>query len=408
MAAPAMGATLWSAGGWRSRGIAGWLLSALAAFSVLTIAMIGFAMIHPVRFDSLLGLLGAASLIFPLHLLIVAAAMAGLAFLARAWRARLAAALFTTAALLSTAIALWPSLALWRFAEREDVGLSLGDYIANANHLNLGPPQLDRSVVYSVAPDGTKLLLDVWPAAGDAGGALRPAFVRVHGGAFIHGNRSDMPDWDRWFNRLGYDVFDIEYRLPPPVRWRDEIGDVKCALGWVVAHAGDYGVDPARISVTGFSAGATLAMLAAYSAGDPRVPPSCSVPPVAIRSVVNLYGVSDMPLLYDTSPSRAYVQDASVQYIGGSPAEFPDRHAAVSPLTYIGPASPPTISFLGANDRIVVSGQLYDLDDSLKRAGATSEVYLLPASDHGFDVNWGGFATQFARAKIREFLRRYR
>jgi hypothetical protein len=36
-----------------------------------------------------------------------------------------------------------------------------------------------------------------------------------------------------------------------------------------------------------------------------------------------------------------------------------------------------------------------------------SEAYLLPATDHGFDVNWGGFATQFARAKIAAFLKRY-
>ncbi len=394
------------------RGTAARLLMIVAILLAVAVAAVAFATVYPLPFDDPLGLSGAVALFFPLHFLVVTAAAAGLAAFACGRQARLATSLFMIAASLSAVIALWPSLAVWRFAHREDVSLSLGDYLADAAHLNLGAPQPSRTVSYGVAADGAKLVLDVWPAAGTAGAAPRPALVRIHGGAFIHGNRSDMPDWDRWFNALGYTVFDVGYRLPPPVRWQDEIGDVKCALGWVAAHAGEYDIDPARIGVTGFSAGATLAMLAAYSVGDPRLPPSCDLPPVAVRSVVSLYGIPDMPRLYDTSPSRGLVHDSSARYIGGSPSQYPDRHAAVSPMTYIGKSSigksaPPTIAFLGARDRIVPSEQLQELGTALKQAGATGETYLLPATDHGFDVNWGGFASQFARAKIARFLQRY-
>jgi acetyl esterase/lipase len=374
----------------------------------IAFAALAFAMIVPVRFDNLLGLAALGALSFPLHILAPALLAAALAVFAGIKRARFAAALFTAAMLIGAMLALWPSIALYRFAQDENVALSLAGYLANGAHLNLARPrQLNRTVVYGVAADGTELRLDAWPATENAG-ALRPTFVRIHGGGFVRGERSDIPDWDRWFNELGYTVFDIDYRLPPPVRWRDEIGDLKCALGWVAAHAGDYGIDPARISVIGFSAGATLALLAAYSAGDPRLAPSCDVPAISVRSVINLYGIPDMPGLYDTSPSKDMVHENAAAYIGGSPSEFPDRHAAVSPLNYIGPASPPTISFLGASDRIVPRRQLFELDTALKRAGVASEAYLLPATDHGFDINWGGFATQFARAKISRFLERYR
>jgi acetyl esterase/lipase len=264
------------------------IIAVLLVVAVAAIAAIAVAMVYPLPFDNPLGLSGAVALFFPLHFLVVAAIAAGLAVFACKGQARLAATPFISRRCLSAIIALWPSLAVWRFAHHEDVSLSLGDYLADAAHLNLGAPQPDRTVTYGVAADGAKLVLDVWPAAGKPGPAPRPALVRIHGGAFIQGNRSDMPDWDRWFNGLGYTVFDVGYRLPPPVRWQDEIGDVKCALGWVAAHAGEYGVDPARIGVTGFSAGATLAMLAAYSVGEPRLPPSCDVPPVAVRSVVSL------------------------------------------------------------------------------------------------------------------------
>ena len=394
--------------GWRPHGVAGWLLSILAIGLAVALTATAFAMSYPVPFDSAPGLLATVLLAFPLHLLMVAAVALALAFLARALRARLAARALMLAALLAGVMGLWSSFAMWRFASREGVQVSLADYLDNAGHLNLGPPQLGRTVAYGTAPDGAELLLDVWRSATAAGGTPRPALIRIHGGAFIRGNRSDIPDWNRWFNALGYTVFDIDYRLPPPVRWRDEIGDVKCALGWVAAHAKEYGIDPARIGVTGFSAGATLAMLAAYSMGNPALPPSCAAAPVTIRSVINLYGNPDVPGLYDTSPSLALVHDAAGRYVGGSPAEYPERHRAVSPMTYIDASSPPTISFLGSNDRILPTAQLTDLDKALKQAGVPSEAYLLPATDHGFDMNWGGFATQFARSKIALFLERYR
>jgi hypothetical protein len=44
------------------------------------------------------------------------------------------------------------------------------------------------------------------------------------------------------------------------------------------------------------------------------------------------------------------------------------------------------------------------LDEALTKAGVAHELYLLPASDHGFDINWGGFGTQITRTKIRDFL----
>lgn len=81
--------------------------------------------------------------------------------------------------------------------------------------------------------------------------------------------------------------------------------------------------------------------------------------------------------------------------------------SAESPLTHIGPSSPPTITLQGESDRVVPVRQQRGLDEALRRAGVTHELYLFPASDHGFDVNWGGFATQAAREKIKAFLEKH-
>jgi acetyl esterase/lipase len=145
-------------------------------------------------------------------------------------------------------------------------------------------------------------------------------------------------------------------------------------------------------------------MLAAYSAGHAELPPSTDVPPVTVHNVISLYGPCDAALQYRLGDSTDLVQAAMKQYIGGSPEEFPDRYRLLSPLHHIGPKTPPTIMLLGTCDRIVRPDQSIALDEALTKAGVSHENYLLPDSDHAFDVNWGGFTTQIARAKIEDFL----
>ena len=388
---------------WRPRGILAWVLTLTACLLAVITAIVAYYIQKPVNWDGI-GKVGAVALLFPLHLLVVALLATVLGALALRRGFFLATMAFGLVAMLASISAFLPSMLIWRLARLEKVTLSLGDYMTNALHLNIGGPQHERSVVYGTASDGTKLEMDLWRADKAGTGDSHPAIVYIHGGAWSHGNRSGTPEWDRWLNELGFEVFDVEYRLAPPVRWQDEIGDVKCALGWVAVNADKYQVDPARISLMGNSAGGNLSMLAAYSMGDPTLPPSCDVPAVAVRSVVNLYGPADLVLGYSSSGSLGYVQAALREYIGGSPQEYPDRYRALSPVNHIDAKTPPTITILGTSDRIVPINQAYVLDQALTKAGVIHETYLLPANDHGFDVNWGGFGTQIARAKIKQFL----
>jgi acetyl esterase/lipase len=389
---------------WKPRGIWAWLLTLVAVLLALCTVAPAYCMAFPVQFV-VPGFLGLDALLFPLHVLVVTVLALLLWWVAKPSRARLARTLFGFVAILTAIMGLTPAFAMWQRARQLGVPLSLGNYLENATRMNDGhPPQLNRSVSYGTAKDGASLQLDVWSTGLPNSGPLRPAVVFLHGGGWIVGNRSERPDWNRWLNKLGYEVFDVEYRMPPPVRWQDEIGDVKAAVGWVAAHAADYHVDPARISIMGESAGGNLALLAAYSMGDPGLPASTGVVPVAIRSVIDLYGPTEMAKLYDTTSSPGFVQYSESTYIGGIPEEFPERYHALSPLYHINAQTPPTITFQGTMDRLVPMEQATMLDAALTKAGVAHELYLLPANDHGFDINWGGFGTQIARTKIQDFL----
>jgi acetyl esterase/lipase len=104
---------------------------------------------------------------------------------------------------------------------------------------------------------------------------------------------------------------------------------------WVAVNASRYGIDPARISIMGNSAGGNLAMLAAYSMGNPLLPPSCDVPTVSVKRVVNLYGPADLSALYGSGGKLTDAPNPMTQYIGGSPTQYPDRYLEVSPLSYV-------------------------------------------------------------------------
>jgi acetyl esterase/lipase len=81
---------------------------------------------------------------------------------------------------------------------------------------------------------------------------------------------SEGPNVAKALNRMGISAFVVKYRLAgePGSTYsieRDEMADVRRAMQWVRAHAGDYGIDPKRIGVMGFSAGGELVgMLADY------------------------------------------------------------------------------------------------------------------------------------------------
>jgi acetyl esterase/lipase len=378
-----------------------WLLDTAGIVLLLTALDTAWYMIHPVgAFGA--GRLGYAALLFVPQLFAVALAALALALLAWRKAAAVGAAAFALSAIIAAVMAIWPTAAEWRRAQyyNEPVSLTAALVPVLGNNGHGG-----GSVTYARTPEGSPLLLDVWRAPGAA--HRHPAIVKIHGGAWIHSRRGESAAWNLFFNSLGYDVFDADYRMSTPTRWKDEIADVKCAIGWVGAHAARYHVDPDRISVMGFSSGANLVLLAAYSAGDARLPPSCAVPSIRVRTVIDIYGPTDLAEMYAMSGSPRYVQPMLERYVGGPPAALAARYLLLSPLSHVSRHSPPTIVLHGERDRVVPVMQATRLDRALAAAGVAHETYLFPWGDHGFDANLSALATQVARAKVRDFLRRH-
>src|SRR5262245_56327520 len=150
-----------------------------------------------------------------------------------------------------------------------------------------------------------------------------PAVVIVHGGSWRSGSRTEMARFAERFANAGYAVFNIDYRLAPEYHYPTQIDDVRAAFRWLHARAPSLAIDPDRIAVMGYSAGANLALLLGLAdAGGPRP-----------RAVVAGAGPTDLTE-YPNSPVLA-------MWIGGSGAERPEMYEDASPISHVSPDDPP-------------------------------------------------------------------
>ncbi len=320
----------------------------------------------------------------------------GIATVVYAWRAR-RRALATAGALAGIAASLM-IVVPWA-AISADADVSWAESFAAAPEA-----QPDATETYATV-DGEDLKVDVYTPA-EATGPV-PAVVYVHGGGWSGGSRSASAPWQQWLADGGYAVFSIDYRLAPPPRWQDAVGDVKCALGWVRANAGAFGADPASVSLAGDSAGGHLSMMAAYTLGDPEFAPSCEVEEAPVASVMSWFAPTDLTTLEADSDMPASADGYLTDFLGAGLDEEPGRYEATSPLAHAGADLPPTMIVQGGADRLVPLEQGAALADALEDAGVPVTELDLPWAHHGFTGQWGSWGSQALRPAALEFLDAY-
>lgn len=229
---------------------------------------------------------------------------------------------------------------------------------------------------------------DVWKPAG---ASPFPMVLAVHGGAFLFGDKRSHDGLKEDINLLvanGIAVVSTNYRLSGEAKFPAAAQDVAAALAELRRQGPSLGLDPNRVALWGKSAGANLALLVGLAGGRSPIGNGTKLPVVVIVAMYPPVGfdVMDDQLRNSAcgvgSADHGKADSPESQWLGGELKSRPDLVAAASPLTCIGPSSPPVLVQAGSADCMVPHQHSEMLAAALGKAGVSVRLDILPDATH--------------------------
>jgi acetyl esterase len=240
------------------------------------------------------------------------------------------------------------------------------------------PAPADPAAVVEVLRDGGRSVPVRIHAP--ASGAVAGVHLQIHGGGFYLGSAAGDDVRNRNLaDALGLAVVSLDYRLAPEHPWPAASDDCETAAFWLAEHAEQL-FGATKLSIGGFSAGATLAMTTLLRLRDRGIG--------AYGCAVLQFGTYDLSA--QTPAGRLIADEYFLEAYAGS---VQDRtHPDLSPIYADVTGLPPVLILVGADDVLLQDNLAMAV--RLSAAGVDVDVRIYPASPHGFT----GHATSMARA----------
>ena len=227
-----------------------------------------------------------------------------------------------------------------------------------------------------------------------------PTMVYIHGGGWSSGSKEQYVLWFLPYFQLGMRVVSVQYRLAGVAPAPAAVKDCRCALYWVFQNAAKYGFDPAKIALTGGSAGGHLVLMAGLLQPSDGLDNECSgTPPGPVKAIVNYYGPTDL-----VSGYKAKIPFLLDWFKGvADPLALAKQ---LSPLTYVRPGAPPILTIQGDADEMVPYQDSIKLQDALTAAHVRNQLVTIPGGHHG-RFRWTDADTIRSQRAIEGFLTSY-
>ncbi len=240
-------------------------------------------------------------------------------------------------------------------------------------------------IPYATVAD-TELALDLYmPAAADN----PPLIVYVHGGAWRFGSRDSVSVID--LVEHGFAVASVSFRLSPVAPLPAQVHDIKGAIRFLRANAGEYGYDPERIAITGVSSGGHLAALVGLTNGSaPHEGDIGGNTGVSsdVQAVISYFGASNLTsILSQSTPRGLSVREPALDLLLGGPVEEQAELARFgSPVFHVDPNDPPLLLLHGDQDPQMPINQAHELHGVAKEQGLTVQFEVIHGAGHGGDA----------------------
>ncbi|MGE0798583.1 MAG: alpha/beta hydrolase [Lautropia sp.] len=209
--------------------------------------------------------------------------------------------------------------------------------------------------------------VDIFPAPPAADGRPAPVLVFLHGGYWLMLDKQDFSFVANGFAPHGITTVIVNYALIPSVRMDELVRQCRQATAWTLANAATFGGDPARVAVSGHSAGGHLTAMVGATDWARFTAPRVAAP-VTQRPIAG-YALSG---LHDLVPiSRCYLQ----QNLQLTEREVADN----SPVRLPPPAAGAWIAIVGGKEGPEYERQSRDLAASW---GTVASAEIAAGHDH--------------------------
>jgi acetyl esterase/lipase len=260
------------------------------------------------------------------------------------------------------------------------------------------PTDVKVTDFYATVTDGTKLLLR-WYVKDDA--APGPAALYLHGGGMIAGSVAlyDGPV-SRYVSNSGVPMLAVDYRLAPEHPYPVPVEDCYTGLEWLVGHANELGVDPARIALMGDSAGGGLAAAVALMTRD-RGGPAVSQQ-ILVFPMLDDRNTTPDP---EIAPFAVWSYDDNItgwSALLGSAVGGPDIPSYAAPARATDLSGLPTC-YMEVGQLDIFRDEDLTYAQRLSLAGVSVEFHLRPGVPHEFETF--AYATDIARRAVGDRLR---
>ena len=213
-------------------------------------------------------------------------------------------------------------------------------------------------------------------------------FLLIHGGAWIEGDKDSCTETAtvaaRDFGLVGAAI-NYHY-ISDSVHMDTLMNDIDLALAKIKEMGAEKGINVNKVMFMGFSAGAHMSLLYAYSKAD-----TAPIKPVAVVSCAGPTDFTDESFYINNDIGNSETMAALFSWAGGKPFIYADRAKpeikasleAISPLSYVNASTVPTILNHGDKDTIVPYSNAVSLDAKLTEYGVPHHFNTYRNDGHG-------------------------
>ena len=211
-----------------------------------------------------------------------------------------------------------------------------------------------------------------------------PAIFMVHGGGWETGDKNSLRPLAEYLADLGFVAVTVGYRLLPKGVYPLSSQDISCAWDSFITNAKQYGFDPKRVALFGYSAGAQLISLLATGESLQSIVNQCDTEATGIRPAAAISSAGILNLLDGA-------EDETMQkYLGGGKDEARNTWIEASPITHVDKSDPPFLFIHGEGDVINPIEHSEKMYKALKDARVEAKLMVIPGGGHLFNPGPGG------------------